>query len=357
MLIQVNTDNHIEGDEALKQRVKDDVESALDRFSEKITRISIHLSDENNPGKSGENDKRCLIEVRVAGLQPLSSSHEAATTDQAISKALDKIQRNLESTLGKLGTLRQSSSRVDRLSSDLADMLSDRYRVVVMEQRGRGRSDYDGNPENYQLGTYVNDTFGLLDSLELDDVALIGTSMVGLMSMIMGSMAPGRFRGMVLNDIGPVVEPSGIERIRSYVGRSNSVVNWEDAVRVTRANNEAAFPEFNDDEWLAFAQRLFRESPSGELQLAYDPAISQPMNAEPATAVPADLWDLFESLGDLPMLVLRGALSDILSATTVAEMAQRKPGLQYVEVPERGHAPLLSEPVAVKAITGFLGEL
>jgi ribosome-associated translation inhibitor RaiA len=103
MLIQVNTDNHIEGDEALKQRVKDDVESALDRFSEKITRISIHLSDENNPGKSGENDKRCLIEVRVAGLQPLSSSHEAATTDQAISKALDKIQRNLESTLGKLG--------------------------------------------------------------------------------------------------------------------------------------------------------------------------------------------------------------------------------------------------------------
>jgi pimeloyl-ACP methyl ester carboxylesterase len=236
-------------------------------------------------------------------------------------------------------------------------MLSDRYRVVVMEQRGRGRSDYDGNPENYQLGTYVNDTFGLLDSLELDDVALIGTSMGGLMSMIMGSMAPGRFRGMVLNDIGPVVEPSGIERIRSYVGRSNSVVNWEDAVRVTRANNEAAFPEFNDDEWLAFAQRLFRESPSGELQLAYDPAISQPMNAEPATAVPADLWDLFESLGDLPMLVLRGALSDILSATTVAEMAQRKPGLQYVEVPERGHAPLLSEPVAVKAITGFLGEL
>lgn len=241
--------------------------------------------------------------------------------------------------------------------AELAGVLSSRYRVLVMEQRGRGRSDYDAHPENYQLGTYVNDTFALLDALDLNDVALIGTSMGGLISMIMGSMAPDRFRGLVLNDIGPVVEPSGIERIQSYVGRSDRVTNWEDAVRLTRANNEAAFPGFSDDEWLAFARRLFREAPSGELQLAYDPAISQPMNAEPTTAVPADLWDLFESLGELPMLVLRGALSDILSADTVAEMARRKPGLQYVEVPERGHAPLLSEPVSVKAITDFLGEL
>lgn len=103
MLIQVNTDNQIEGDETLKQRVKDDVERALGRFSEKITRIVIHLSDESSSGKSGDNDKRCLIEVRLAGLKPLSSSHEAATTEQAISTALDKIQRSLESTLGKLG--------------------------------------------------------------------------------------------------------------------------------------------------------------------------------------------------------------------------------------------------------------
>jgi pimeloyl-ACP methyl ester carboxylesterase len=135
------------------------------------------------------------------------------------------------------------------------------------------------------------------------------------------------------------------------------VDNWKDAVRVTRDNNEAAFPGFSEDDWLAFTRRLFRETPSGELELAYDPAISQPMNAEPTTAVPADLWDLFDSLADLPMLVLRGALSDILSAQTVAEMARRKPGLQYVEVPERGHAPLLSEPVAVKAISDFIGEL
>lgn len=103
MLIQVNTDNHIEGDETLKQRVKDETEDTLGRFSEKVTRISIHLSDENSPGKSGNNDKRCLIEVRLAGLKPISSSHEAATMGQAISAALDKVQRNLESTLGKLG--------------------------------------------------------------------------------------------------------------------------------------------------------------------------------------------------------------------------------------------------------------
>jgi ribosome-associated translation inhibitor RaiA len=103
MLIQVNTDNNIEGDESLKRQVKGQVEEALGRFSEQITRVSIHLSDQNSPGKSGENDKRCLIEVRVAGLKPISSSYESATMGQAISTALDKIQRHLESTLGKLG--------------------------------------------------------------------------------------------------------------------------------------------------------------------------------------------------------------------------------------------------------------
>lgn len=240
---------------------------------------------------------------------------------------------------------------------ELAPVLAARYRVLVMDQRGRGRSDYDPTPANYHLGTYVADTFALLDALEVDDAALIGTSMGGLMSMVMGSTAPQRFRGMVLNDIGPVVEAAGLERIRGYVGGGGSVAGWDEAVAQIQANNAAAFPNLSDAEWQDFARRLYRERVPGELEPAYDPAIAEPMNADSTAAVPGDLWELFDTLADIPMLVLRGELSDILSAETVAEMARRKPGLQHVEVPGCGHAPLLSEPPAVRAIEHFLGEL
>ncbi|MEQ8858682.1 MAG: alpha/beta hydrolase [Pseudomonadales bacterium] len=240
---------------------------------------------------------------------------------------------------------------------DLAARLSPRYRVVVMEQRGRGDSDYDRDPANYQVGTYVQDAMALLDAMELDRPVLIGTSMGGLMSMVMGSTAPQRFRGIVLNDIGPVVEPAGVERIRGYVGRGGPIADWDDAVRATRANNETAFPGLGDAEWLAFAKRLFREEPDGGLRAAYDPAIAEPMNADSTSAVPADLWTVFEALSDLPMLLIRGALSDILSARTTEEMARRHPHLEYVEVADRGHAPLLDEPEAVAAIEGFLARL
>ncbi len=240
---------------------------------------------------------------------------------------------------------------------DLAQVLSRRYRVLVMDQRGRGRSDNDPTPANYHLGTYVADTLAMLDALEVSDAALIGTSMGGLMSMVMGSTAPQRFRGMVLNDIGPVVEAAGLERIRGYVGRGGSVTDWDEAVAQVRANSAAAFPNLTDTEWLDFARRLYRERAPGRLEPAYDPAIAEPINADTTAAVPGDLWELFDTLADMPMLVLRGELSDILSAETVADMARRKPGLQYVEIPDRGHAPLLSEAPAVRAIESFLGEL
>lgn len=240
---------------------------------------------------------------------------------------------------------------------ELADVLAPDYRVLVMEQRGRGQSDYDANPDNYQLGTYVQDALGLLDSLGLDDVALIGTSMGGLMSMTMTAMSPQRFRGLVLNDIGPVVEAAGLARIQGYVGRGGPVTTWDDAVAAARANNEVAFPDFTDAEWLAFARRLFRKGEGGRPELAYDPAISQPMNRDTASAVPPDMWSLFDQITAKPMLVIRGELSDILSSATVAEMARRKPDLESVDVPRRGHAPLLSEPEAERAIVRFLRQL
>jgi len=240
---------------------------------------------------------------------------------------------------------------------DLAAVLAPRYRMVVMEQRGRGESGWDPVPGNYHLGTYVRDTTDLLNALDLDDVAVIGTSMGGLMGMAMGSAAPGRFRGLVLNDIGPVVEAAGLARIQGYVGRGGPVDSWADAVAAVRAISEVAFPDLGDAEWDAFARRLYRERGDGRLELAYDPAIAEPMNADTEAAVPPEVWSLFDGLSSLRLLVIRGALSDILSAATVQEMARRHPRLRHVGVPQRGHAPLLSEPAALDAIETFLSDL
>lgn len=239
----------------------------------------------------------------------------------------------------------------------LAQSLQDRHRVIVMDQRGRGRSGYDPNPTNYNVTTYVTDTLALLDQLEITQPALIGTSMGGLMAMLMASQQPGRIRGVVLNDVGPVVDPAGITRIQSYVGRPAEITSWADAAEVARANNQIAFPDWNDDDWLAFAARTFVADESGIPVPAYDPAISQPLTEDQASAVPPDLWPVFDAMADVPTLVVRGATSDILSRETLQEMGKRHHHFASVEIPDRGHAPTLDEPQAFEAIEEFLLEL
>lgn len=247
-----------------------------------------------------------------------------------------------------------------RNSSDfaqLAESLNPQFRLIVADQRGRGRSDYDANPANYNVMTYVADTFALLDELELSSVIMIGTSMGGLMAMIMASQQPERVRGLVLNDVGPVVEADGIARIQGYVGNSGEIASWEDAVELARANNGLAFPDWNDADWLAFARKLFVEDDSGVPRLSYDPAISAPLSSDQGSAVPPAMWPVFDSIADIPTLVIRGAISDILSRQTVAEMARRHHNLTHVEVAGRGHAPTLDEAEALKAIHEFLDTL
>jgi pimeloyl-ACP methyl ester carboxylesterase len=238
----------------------------------------------------------------------------------------------------------------------LADYLSGRYRVLSVDNRGRGRSDYDGNTANYTPATYVQDMFTLLDELAIEQVILCGTSMGGLMSFIMTAMQPERIRGLIINDIGPEVDPAGLERIMGYVGKSGPVRNWSEAIAQAKAVNEIAFPDFSEQEWEAFAHGLYREQ-DGVPVLAYDPAISQPMNDPDSSAVPPDLWPLFDAITAKPMLVIRGETSDILAPASVDRMRERKPDLRVVEVPRRGHAPTLNEPVSRRAIDGFLATL
>jgi pimeloyl-ACP methyl ester carboxylesterase len=241
--------------------------------------------------------------------------------------------------------------------SGLAAHLSEQYRVISVDNRGRGLSEYDPEVANYTPATYVQDMFTLLDRLGVGQVILCGTSMGGLMSFIMTGMQPERMRGLIINDIGPEIDPVGLERIKRYVGQSGPVRNWEEAVAQARAINEIAFPDFTDSEWVAFARGLYREE-NGVPVLAYDPAISQPMNdAAGSSAVPPDLWPLFEAIAATPMLVIRGVLSDILAPASVTRMKEKKPDLQFVEVPNRGHAPTLNEPAARGAIDRFLGSL
>ncbi|MDX3884750.1 MAG: alpha/beta hydrolase [Sphingomonas sp.] len=237
----------------------------------------------------------------------------------------------------------------------LAPHLAGRYRLIVPDQRGRGLSDHDADPGNYRPDIYSADMFALLDGLSVDKAALIGTSMGGLMAMMMAAMQPDRISAIALNDIGPRLEPAGLARIQGYVGPGAAFANWAEAAARCAAINAEAFPGFTAEDWLAFARRTCREDGDGAVRFAYDPAIAGSIGGDEPGTIPPDLWPLWDTLSAKPVLVVRGALSDLLSPATVAEMARRHGGpFAHVEVPSRGHAPLLDEPAALGAIEHWL---
>jgi pimeloyl-ACP methyl ester carboxylesterase len=249
-------------------------------------------------------------------------------------------------------------TRNSRDFEPLAAALAGRYRMVVVDQRGRGLSAYDDNSANYQPITYVGDMFALIAQLGLKEIVLIGTSMGGLMAMMMAAMQPALFRGLVINDIAPEIEPAGLERIKAYVGRHPAHFDdWQAAVSSVRDSNGEAFPHYSDEQWLAFTRRLCHSGSDGKIYYSYDAAIAEPMLNTPDSAVPPDLWPLFGALKALPMLTVHGALSDILSDRIVSRMQQEHPTMRYSRVDNVGHAPILDEPEALTAIEQFLASL
>jgi len=239
----------------------------------------------------------------------------------------------------------------------LAAHLAGRYRMIVPDQRGRGLSQWDADPANYRPDVYAQDMLAMLDGLGIGRVAAIGTSMGGLMAMVMNAMRPGLFSAVVMNDVGPVLELEGIARIQSYVGPAGPMRDWTEAAARCRAVNATAFPDFGSADWLAFARRLCAEQPDGTIALAYDPAIAASIAGDEPQTVPPNLWPLWEMMDAVPVLVVRGELSDLLSCQTAAEMARRHRGAcTMVEVPRVGHAPILDEAPAIAAIDAFLAE-
>ena len=236
----------------------------------------------------------------------------------------------------------------------LAKHLQGRYRVIAVDQRGRGQSDFDPEPSNYHPGTYVEDMFCLIELLQLKDCILFGTSMGGLMSQIMASLRPSFFKAIILNDVGPEIDQAGLNRIQSYVGKQQAISTWEEAIAQAKEINKHALPDLDEEAWQNFARAIYREDNAGGIEVAYDPSIALPMQTGGVEAVATDLWPQFNAIINTPLLVIRGGFSDILSMDCVNKMYSIHKGMQFCQVPNRGHTPLLDEVCSLQAIDSFL---
>jgi pimeloyl-ACP methyl ester carboxylesterase len=243
-------------------------------------------------------------------------------------------------------------TRNSRDFEDLAPRLAARYRVIVPDIRGRGLSARDPDTTNYKISVYLSDLDILLAGLGAASVAVIGTSMGGLIAMTMVATRPGLVSRVVLNDIGPELDPVGLQRIREYAGRSSAVSTWEDATKQQRVVFGSAWPDLPDARWDAIARRSYRRNAAGLLEADADPMIGEVVRN--AAGAARDLWPLWSALAKIPVLALRGELSDLLSAQTLERMQREKPDLQAATIPKRGHAPLLDEPLCISLIERFL---
>jgi len=239
--------------------------------------------------------------------------------------------------------------------TQLAEHISPRFRVLALEFRGRAMSDYDPVPARYNPLTYAQDVIQLLDQLDILQAIFVGTSLGGLVTMTVAAIAPQRIAATVLNDIGPEIAVAGVDRIKSYVGKGMRFQNWDDAAEAVAANNAHAFENYAHDDWVRMAQRNCREE-NGEIVFDYDMAIALPFNtAGPTPNV--DMWPFFQTLAQKPLLVIRGAKSDLLAAEALERMHAAAPNMRSAVVRGVGHAPELNEPEAVEAIDAFLGEV
>jgi len=235
----------------------------------------------------------------------------------------------------------------------LARRLSTRLPVWCLELRGRGESAFAKDPLTYVPLVYLRDIERLIEDAHPRKLLVIGTSLGGILGMLMAGTMHEHLAGVLLNDIGPEIEAEGLKRIRGYVGRGGPWPTWMHAARDLAESSAAIFPDWGIEQWLAHAKRLCRVQPSGRIALDYDPRIAEPFKL-PGGEAGVDLWPAFQALAGLPVASLRGETSDILSARVQDAMARRLPGLETTVVPRVGHAPSLDEPESLAAIDGLI---
>jgi pimeloyl-ACP methyl ester carboxylesterase len=228
--------------------------------------------------------------------------------------------------------------------------------VAAVDFRGRGDSGFAKDPMTYVPLTYVQDVALLLSSLNWQRFAVIGTSLGGLVAMLLAGTMQGRFAGAVLNDVGPQLESAGLDRIRSYVGNASSQPTWLHAARQTADLNAAVYPDYHIQDWLRMVHRTHRLTPEGRIVVDYDKQIAAPFRL-PGGEAGVDLWPAFDALAAKPLLIVRGAMSDILAADTAKDMQARAKDGALCTVARVGHAPTLDEPAARAAITAWRKKL
>lgn len=233
---------------------------------------------------------------------------------------------------------------------------SDRARIVRLDSRGRGRSDHAPDWTTYSIPQETADALALLDHLGIARAAILGTSRGGLIAMAVAATQRARLSGAVLVDIGPELAPEGLEYILGYFGKPPGFADYDAAVRDLPARMAPRFRNVSPDQWRAYARRIWQETPEG-LQPRYDLRIRDAILAYAEQADEVDLWPLFGAFGELPVGLIRGANSDLLSAATADRMQAALPQMRRADVPDRGHVPFLDEAPAQALIADFLKDI
>ena len=245
-------------------------------------------------------------------------------------------------------------TRNSRDFEDFAERHSGRFRVIAPDFRGRGLSNRDPAPARYVPPTYAADTIELLDALGVDEAVFVGTSLGGIVAMLIAAAQPKRVAGTILNDVGPELSQAGLDRIRTYAGKPVRFAAWDEAAAYARDIARGMPASNGDQDWMRVARRLFREEGDG-ITLDYDMAIAQAFDPPPGEEQPHfDMWPLYRQLGCAPLLIVRGERSDLLSDEAADRMVQAVPGASLATVPGVGHPPELTEPAAAAAIDRFL---
>jgi len=225
-------------------------------------------------------------------------------------------------------------------------------RILMLDLRGRGASEYAKDSSTYNPKQYVSDIIMLMDELEIPKALFFGTSLGGIVTMIMAKMHPERVAGALLNDIGPELDQKGLDRIADHVGQGRSFDTWAHAARDIAEGSNDIFPDFTLKDWIAFAKKVYRMNSSGRIKLDYDMKIAEPFDSKGGGS--GALWNALENMKEIPTLILRGELSDLFSEEIAQKMLGKLDKGELVTVPRVGHAPTLEEPVALDAITQLL---